>query len=62
MAGHFNTQEAFGYHKEGNPKTMQFGGIQWQADSEWALPMFIIPKKDNIARVVSDLGNLTKGL
>ena len=38
------------------------GVLQWQADSEWALPTFIIPKKDNTVRVVSDFRELNKRL
>ncbi len=30
------------------------GVLQWQPDSKWASPTFIIPKKDNTVRVVSD--------
>ena len=30
------------------------GVLKWQADSEWASPIFIIPKKDNNIRVVSN--------
>ena len=36
------------------------GVLQWQADLEWALPTFIIPKKDNTVRVVSDFRELDK--
>ena len=36
------------------------GVLQWQADSEWALPTFIIPKKYNTIRVVSDFRDLNK--
>ena len=36
------------------------GVIQWQADSEWALPTFIIPKMDNTIRVVSNFRELNK--
>jgi hypothetical protein len=34
--------------------------LKWQADSEWASPTFIIPKKDNTIRVVSDFREITK--
>ena len=36
------------------------GVLQWQADSEWALPTCIIPKKDNTVRVVSNFRELNK--
>ncbi len=36
------------------------GVLQWQADSEWVLPTFIIPKKDNTVRVVSNFRELNK--
>ena len=49
-------------HMEITKKEIQrlcdLGVLQWQADSEWALPTFIIPKKDNTVRVVSDFRGL----
>ena len=36
------------------------GVLKWQADSEWALPTFIVPKKDNTVRVVSDFREINK--
>ncbi len=36
------------------------GVLKWQADSEWALPTFIIPKKDNTIRFVSDFREINK--
>ena len=56
-----NTQKALGNHKNGNPKdyvTWEF--LKWQADSEWALPTFIVPKKDNTIRVVSVFREINK--
>ncbi len=38
------------------------GVLQWQADSEWALTTFIIPKKDNTIRVVSNFSKLNKSI
>ena len=37
-----------------------FRVLKWQADSEWVLPTFIIPKKDNIVWVVSDFREINK--
>jgi hypothetical protein len=34
--------------------------LKWQADSKWALPTFIIPKKDNIVCGVSDFSEVDK--
>ncbi len=36
------------------------GILEWQADSKWALPTFIIPKKDNTIRVVSNFREINK--
>ena len=36
------------------------GVLQWQADSEWAWPTFIILKKDNTVCVVSDFWEVNK--
>ena len=36
------------------------GVLKWQDDSEWASPTFIIPKKDNTVRVVSDFREINK--
>ena len=51
-------------HMEITKKEIQrlcdLGVLQWQADSEWALSTFIIPKKDNPVRVVSDFRELNR--
>ena len=31
------------------------GVLKWQADSEWALPTFIIPKNGNTMRIISNV-------
>jgi hypothetical protein len=36
------------------------GVLEWQPSSQWALPTFIIPKKDSTVRTVSDFGELSK--
>ena len=36
------------------------GVLKWQADSKWALPTFIEPKKDNTVHVVSDFREINK--
>eukprot|EP00804_Cyclotella_cryptica_P015316 CCRYP_005412-RA/>CCRYP_005412-RA protein AED:0.35 eAED:0.35 QI:0/0/0/1/0/0/3/0/568 len=36
------------------------GVLKWQDDSEWALPTFIIPKKENTVWVVSDFREVNK--
>eukprot|EP00804_Cyclotella_cryptica_P017417 CCRYP_016643-RA/>CCRYP_016643-RA protein AED:0.05 eAED:0.05 QI:1387/-1/1/1/-1/1/1/282/1119 len=36
------------------------GVLKWQDDSEWASPTFIIPKKDNTVRVVSDFREVNR--
>ena len=35
------------------------GVLKWQADSEWALPNFIIPKKATLYGMLAILGKLT---
>jgi hypothetical protein len=41
-------------------KLCNLGVLKWQADSEWASPTFIIPKKDNTIQVVSDFREINK--
>ena len=36
------------------------GVLKWQEGSEWASPTFIIPKKDNTVRVISDFREVNK--
>ena len=36
------------------------GVLKWQADSKWASPTFIIPKKDNTVQVVSNFREINK--
>jgi hypothetical protein len=36
------------------------GVLKWQPSSKWALPSFIIPKKDHIVRTISDFRELNK--
>jgi hypothetical protein len=36
------------------------GVLKWQPSSKWALPSFIIPKKDHTVRTVSDFRELNK--
>jgi hypothetical protein len=36
------------------------GVLKWQEASEWASPTFIIPKKDNTVRVISDFREVNK--
>ena len=51
-------------HVETTKKEIQrlcnLGVLKWQDDSEWALPTFIIPKKDNTVHVVSDFREVNK--
>ncbi len=34
--------------------------MEWQPSSRWALPTFIIPKKDSAVRTISDFRELNK--
>ncbi len=36
------------------------GILKWQPSSKWALPSFIIPKKDHTVRMISDFRELNK--
>ncbi len=36
------------------------GVLKWQPSSQWALPAFIIPKKDGIVCTISDFRELNK--
>jgi hypothetical protein len=36
------------------------GVLEWQPSSRWALPTFIIPKKDSTVRTISDIRELNK--
>jgi hypothetical protein len=36
------------------------GVLEWQPLSQWALPTFIIPKKDSTVRIISDFRKLNK--
>jgi len=36
------------------------GVLKWQADSKWALPTFIIPKKDNTIWIASNFREINK--
>ena len=38
------------------------GVLEFQPASEWASPSFIIPKKDNTVRFISDFREVNKGL
>ncbi len=38
------------------------GVLEWQPSSRWALPTFIIPKKDSTVRTISDFRGLNKNI
>jgi hypothetical protein len=38
----------------------KIGVLEWQPSSRWALPTFIIPKKDSTVRTISDFRELNK--
>ncbi len=39
---------------------VQHGVLEWQPSSRWALPTFIMPKKDSTCRTISDFRELNK--
>ncbi len=41
-------------------RLISIGVLKWQPSSNWALPSFIIPKKDHTARTISDFRELNK--
>jgi hypothetical protein len=47
-------------HVETLKRLCDLGVLKWQADSKWALLTFIIPKKDNTLRVVSNFREINK--
>ena len=61
MVDHSQYQKACRNHKKGIQRLCNLGVLKWQADSEWASPIFIIPKKDNTVRVVSDFREINNG-
>jgi hypothetical protein len=38
----------------------KIGVLEWQPSSQWALPTFILPKKDSTVHTISDVGELNK--
>ena len=47
-----NIKKACGNIKKEFQRLCDLGLLKWKADSEWALPTFIIPKKENTVRVI----------
>ncbi len=41
-------------------RLVSIGVLKWQPSYKWALPSFIIPKKDYTVRTISDFGELNK--
>jgi hypothetical protein len=70
----FELEGAKLYHGRPNPITkihkatlmkeivclISIGVLKWQPLSKWALPSFIIPKKDHTVRIISDFRELNK--
>jgi hypothetical protein len=55
-----NTKKACGNLKKEIQRLCDLGVLKWHADSEWASPTFIISKKDNTLRVVSNFRDINK--
>jgi hypothetical protein len=60
MAGHTYPKDTQGYLMKEIDGLIWIGKLKWQPSSKWALPSFIIPKKDYTVRTISDFRELNK--